>query len=94
LRILSGSFKPKFGNEQQQRLNHVEDGVNRTTEEVMDLFPTMIGQKEFERAKSLLDRFTLVLNLDCLDESYAILRDALAIEPERRNLHKKRKRKS
>jgi hypothetical protein len=77
LRILAGASKKERGKEQKLIRNHIKEGVNRTTEEVMELFPSMIGEKEFEDAKSLLDRFTFVLDIACLSEGIEVLRDVL-----------------
>jgi len=71
--------------------NHIEARVNRTTEEMMDLFPTGINETHFEHGKALLDKFTFVLDVACLDEGMDALADLLgiAILPERRKNGKK-----
>jgi len=80
LRILLG--KPNPHSEAQTLIrNHIEEGVNRTTEEVMELYPTKIWKKDFERARSLLDRFTFVLDIHCLIDGIEAMRDALSLEP-------------
>mmetsp|Transcript_4998 Transcript_4998/g.5512 ORF Transcript_4998/g.5512 Transcript_4998/m.5512 type:complete len:127 (+) Transcript_4998:342-722(+) len=53
--------------------------MNRTTDEIMELFPTGITQEHYEHGKSLLDKFTVVLDIACLDEGIEALARLLHI---------------
>lgn len=81
LRILSGDKRSSFNKTQRLIPNHIEAGIERTTEELMELFPTNLDEKNFEHAKAVLDKFTVVLDIACLTEGMEALAHMLHIGP-------------
>jgi len=77
LRILTALDRPT---QKRNVKNHVKKGFNRTTEELIELFPTGIDEEIFEQSKSLLDQFTIVLDIACLNEGMDALADLLHIQ--------------
>jgi hypothetical protein len=80
LRILSTASRQKQNKNDEPIPNHIEAGVNRTTEEMMNLFPTGINETHFEHGKAILDKFTFVLDVDCLNEGMDAMADLLGID--------------
>jgi len=68
LRTMLRLSKSTRTSEQRAIRNHIEEGVERSTEVIMKLFPTGINETHYEAAKSLLDRMTFVLDIDCLND--------------------------
>jgi len=81
LRILTGDKRKRWSQTQRLIPNHVEAGVNRTTEELMELFPTNLDKTSFEHAKAVLDKFTVVLDIACLNDGLDELARMLHIGP-------------
>jgi len=67
LRILTGAIRPKRNAQQQKARNHITEGIDQSTNDIMELFPTGLDESHFEHGKSLMDRFTFVLDLACFD---------------------------
>jgi hypothetical protein len=68
LRILSSTKQPSRTSEEQRAArNHIEEGIDKTTNELMELFPTGLDESHLEHGKSLMDRFTFVLDVACFD---------------------------
>jgi hypothetical protein len=82
LRIWTTTKRKKRTSSQQSIQNHIETRVNRTTEELMDLFPTGIEERHFNHGKALLDQFTFVLDVECLDDGMDAVKNLLGIDPE------------
>lgn len=82
LRILTSAHRSPS---QQSIENHVEEGVERTTDEIMDLFPTGINKTHFEHGKTLLNKFTVVLDIACLTEGMEVLGRLLGLQPGQHN---------
>merc|ERR1712224_1141697 len=80
LRILTTTPMVPRTSDQKKIRNHVREGVNRTTDEIMELFPTGINETHFEHGKALLDRFTVVLDIACLEEGMDALARMLGLE--------------
>lgn len=76
LRILAS--KPRGS--QRTVSNHVAKGINRTTDEVMRLFPTGIKKNDFNKAKYLMDKMTIVLDIECLTEGMEALGFLLGLD--------------
>jgi hypothetical protein len=73
LRILTKTPTPKRTQEQKSIPNHVDSGIERSTDELVELFPTGINETHHEHGKNLLDVFTVVLDIACLHESMTVL---------------------
>lgn len=81
LRMMNGKMAPERTEHQKEQLtNHIAEGIDRSTEEMMDLFPTGITEIDFEEAKAMLDRFTIVLDISCLDAGIDALAQLLGLE--------------
>jgi hypothetical protein len=80
LRILTKSNMSQRTSEQRAIRNHVDVGINCSTKALMELFPTTIHASHYEHGKDLLDGFTVVLDIACLDEGMAVLADLLHLE--------------
>ena len=65
LRILTGAKQPK--RKKSNATNHITKGIDRSTNDIMELFPTGLHESHFEHGKSLMDRFTFVLDVACFD---------------------------
>uniref|UniRef100_A0A7S0XQ33 Sulfotransferase domain-containing protein n=1 Tax=Pseudo-nitzschia delicatissima TaxID=44447 RepID=A0A7S0XQ33_9STRA len=68
LRILGTVHRHERTPEEEAIENHARHGIPRTTDEVMEMFPTGIDENHYNRAKKVLDQFTFVLDIDCLEE--------------------------
>ena len=80
LRILTGDKPPSLTPQQKSITNHIETGIERTTNELLQLFPTGLEESNFEHAKALLNKFTIVLDIACLNEGLEALADLLGIQ--------------
>ena len=80
MRLLTNQSTGKRSEQQRQIKNHVQEGITRTTEEIMALFPSNIDEKSFEHAKSVLDRFTVVLDIACLDDGMEALAGMIGLD--------------
>ena len=52
----------------------------KTTKEMLRLFPTGITEDDAEDAKAMLNRFTIVLDIACLDDGMNALAELLGLE--------------
>jgi len=93
LRILTTTPMVPRTKVQEKIPNHIREGLNRTTDEIIELFPTGINETHFEHGKALLDRFTVVLDIACLEEGMDVLARMLGLElpakDKRKNSHPK-----
>jgi len=80
LRMLSGQVRPTRTESQTTHTNHIEEGIPRTTKEMMELFPTELYRTHFEHARSVLGNFTVVLDIACLDEGFEALGNLLHMD--------------
>lgn len=88
LRVINKEPSKQLGKIQ----NHISEGIPRTTEEIMDLYPTLITEESFDNAKRTLDRFAFVLDVACLDEGLDALGRLLGLDlPAPKNRARKRK---
>jgi len=80
LRIVNPHQSIKLSRHQKKTTNHVEIVVNRTTEEVQELFPTELTETHFEHGKAFLRNATVVLDIACLNEGLEALARLLQME--------------
>jgi hypothetical protein len=70
----------------QEDQNHVRLGIERTTDEVLALLPTGLDEAHFEHGKAIIDQFTLVLDIACLDEGMDAMGRLLHMDLPRRTV--------
>ena len=83
LRILSGDKRARLKQQQKEEnknKNHISKNKNRTTAEMMSLFPSDLNRAHYDHAVAVLDRFTVVLDLACLTEGMVALAELLHLE--------------
>ena len=92
LRILTNENRPILRTPKQKQTltqedqNHVRLGIERTTDEVLALLPTGLDETHFEHGKAIIDQFTLVLDIACLDEGMDAMGRLLHMDLPRRTV--------